>query len=60
MFQDHFDQGIGRSLALAMANKGMTVIASARNTEALQQLSDECAGLYIFDWFVKYSDQLKI
>ncbi len=37
-------QGIGRSLALAMAKQGMTVIASARNKENLQQLVDDSSG----------------
>lgn len=37
-------QGIGRSLALAMAARGMTVIASARHQETLQQLIHDSSG----------------
>ncbi len=36
--------GIGRALALALANRGNHVIASGRNEVALRQLSEDCHG----------------
>ena len=37
-------QGIGKALSLAMVNHGMTVIASARTRENLEELQAEAAG----------------
>ncbi len=37
--------GIGRALALARARRGDTVLATARNAEALQSLADEARSL---------------
>jgi short-subunit dehydrogenase len=36
-------QGIGRATALTFANRGASVVAAARNEEALQTLADEAA-----------------
>tara|TARA_B100000787_G_scaffold166532_1_gene151900 strand:+ start:2977 stop:3744 length:768 start_codon:yes stop_codon:yes gene_type:complete len=51
--------GIGRALAIKFANKGWTVIASARREKLLQKLDDENKNIYSYPLDVTNIEQCK-
>lgn len=50
--------GLGRELALRLAEAGNTVIASARNMEALRDLAEGFSNIHIFEFDVSQREQV--